>query len=96
VEIASTGEIIERLLVGRIQLALVGETAVDERIELEPFLFDEIVGIATPGTITILSGKARPSALAGETRLVREASSSTREGHGTGASRRGRQAAAGL
>ena len=32
VEIASTGEIIERLLSGRIHLALVGDTATDERI----------------------------------------------------------------
>ena len=32
VEIASTGEILDRLLAGRIQLALVGETGADERI----------------------------------------------------------------
>src|ERR671924_2287548 len=51
VEIASTGEIVERLLAGRIHLALVGETSVDERIELEPFLSDEIVGIARPGVL---------------------------------------------
>src|SRR5436190_3840931 len=35
VEIAATGEIVDRLLTGRIQLALVGETTVDDRIELE-------------------------------------------------------------
>ena len=51
VEIASTGEIIERLLSGRIHLALVGDTATDERIELEPLLPDEIVGIAKPGLL---------------------------------------------
>src|ERR671924_886809 len=51
VEIAGTGEMLERLLSGRIHLALVGETAVDERIELEPFLSDEIVGIARPGVL---------------------------------------------
>jgi molybdate transport repressor ModE-like protein len=32
VEIAATGEILERLLAGRIQLALVGETTVDDRV----------------------------------------------------------------
>src|SRR5947207_725289 len=32
VEIASTGEILERLIAGRIQVALIGETPVDERI----------------------------------------------------------------
>ena len=49
VEIASTDEMIERLLAGRVQLALVGETEVDDRVELTPFLADEIVGIAEPG-----------------------------------------------
>ncbi len=46
VEIASTGEILDRLLTGRVQLALVGETTTDERIQLAPLLDDEIVGIA--------------------------------------------------
>src|SRR5919109_1199560 len=49
----ATGEVVERLLAGRIQLALVGETTVDERIALEPFLADEIVGIAKPGVLSI-------------------------------------------
>jgi len=79
VEIASTGEIIERLLAGRIHVALVGETTVDERVELEPFLSDEIVGVAKPGLLRARGGKVKPGALAGETLLVREASSSTRQ-----------------
>jgi molybdate transport repressor ModE-like protein len=79
VEIASTGEIVERLLAGRLQLALVGETAVDDRVALEPFLSDEIVGIARPGLVRIRNGKVRPGDLAAETLLVREASSSTRQ-----------------
>lgn len=79
VEIAATGEILERLLAGRIQLALVGETAVDERVELEPFLTDEIVGIAKPGLLAIRSGKVRPELLGEQTLLVREANSSTRQ-----------------
>ena len=79
VEIASTGEIIDRLLAGRIQLALVGETQVDERVELEPFLSDEIVGIAKPGLLRTRNGKVRPDALRSETLLVREATSSTRQ-----------------
>jgi molybdate transport repressor ModE-like protein len=78
VEIASTGEMIERLLAGRIQLALVGEAAVDERVELDPFLSDEIVGIARPGLLSIRRGKVEPEALVEQTLLVREASSSTR------------------
>ena len=79
VEIASTGEIINRLLAGRIQLALVGETTVDERVALEPFLSDEVVGIAKPGLLETSNGKVRPDALGSQTLLVREATSSTRQ-----------------
>jgi molybdate transport repressor ModE-like protein len=79
VEIAATGEILERLLTGRIQLALVGETTVDERVELEAFLEDEIVGIAKPGVLSISKGKVKPDALRSQTLLVREANSSTRQ-----------------
>jgi molybdate transport repressor ModE-like protein len=79
VEIAATGEILERLLAGRIQLALVGETTVDERVELEPFLADEIVGVAKPGLLTIQNGKAKADVVSKETFLVREQNSSTRQ-----------------
>jgi molybdate transport repressor ModE-like protein len=79
VEIAGTGEIIERLLAGRIQLALVGETTVDDRVELEPFLADEIVGVAKPGLFAIRNGAVKPEVLGTQTLLVREASSSTRQ-----------------
>ena len=79
VEIASTGEIIERLLAGRIHLALVGDTAADERIELEPLLSDEIVGIAKPGLLHKARGKVKPEALSSHTLLVREARSSTQQ-----------------
>jgi molybdate transport repressor ModE-like protein len=78
VEIASTGEILERLLTGRVQLALVGEAEVDDRIKLEPFLSDEIVGVAKPGMLELRDGAVKSQALASETLLVREASSSTR------------------
>jgi molybdate transport repressor ModE-like protein len=79
VEIASTGEMLERLLAGRIQLALVGETQTDERIELTPFLSDEIVGVARPDALPIRGGELEPVALADQTLLVREAGSSTRQ-----------------
>jgi molybdate transport repressor ModE-like protein len=79
VEIAATGEIIERLLAGRIQLALVGETTVDERFQLEPFLADEIVGVAKPGLLEIQNGKARAAVVSKQTLLVREQDSSTRQ-----------------
>ena len=79
VEIASTGEIIERLLAGRLHLALVGDADADERIELEPLLADEIVGIARPGLLRSAKSKVKPQTLAGHTLLVREARSSTQQ-----------------
>jgi molybdate transport repressor ModE-like protein len=79
VEIASTGEIIERLLAGRIQLALVGEATADERVTLEPFLEDEIIGVAKPGLLRVRSGRVKRDALQGHTLLVRAPGSSTRQ-----------------
>ena len=78
VEIASTGEILARLLAGRVQLALVGDVEADDRVALEPFLDDEIVGVAKPGTLTLQEGRARKQELAEQTLLVRERDSSTR------------------
>jgi molybdate transport repressor ModE-like protein len=78
VEIASSGEILDRLLEGRVQLALVGEAEADERIQLDPFIGDEIVGVAKPGLLTLRGGRADPKQLAEQTLLVREARSSTR------------------
>jgi molybdate transport repressor ModE-like protein len=79
VEIAATGEIIDRLLAGRIHLALVGETAVDERVALEPFLADEIIGVAKPGLLPTTKGAVKPAALKAHTLLVRAPNSSTRQ-----------------
>lgn len=78
VEIASTGEILDRLLAGRVQLALVGEADTDDRIHLEPFITDEIVGVAKPGVLRLRDGRARPGEVAEQTLLVREPRSSTR------------------
>ncbi|MDQ3669419.1 MAG: LysR substrate-binding domain-containing protein, partial [Actinomycetota bacterium] len=78
VEIASSGEIVDRLLAGRVQIALVGEPKVDHRVTLEPFLDDEIIGVAKPGTLPVRNGKVRGAALADQTLLVRERTSSTR------------------
>jgi molybdate transport repressor ModE-like protein len=78
IEIASSGEMIDRLLAGRVHVALVGEVEGDERIELEPFLADEIVGVAKPGSLPLRRGRVRPGDLAGQTVLVREQGSSTR------------------
>jgi LysR family transcriptional regulator, low CO2-responsive transcriptional regulator len=78
VEISSSGDILRRLLEGHVQLALVGEVEADERLTLEPFLSDELVGVAKPGELKIQQGKVRPRALADQTLLVRERTSSSR------------------
>ena len=78
VEIASTGAILERLLAGRVQLALVGETEPDERVELEPFIDDEIIGVARPRLLALRDGRAGATQLADQTLLLREPASSTR------------------
>jgi molybdate transport repressor ModE-like protein len=79
VEIAASGEILGRLLAGRVQLAIVGAQRVDERVVLEPFLEDEIVGIAKPGLLPLRDGKLMPRRIAELTLLAREAGSSSRE-----------------
>src|SRR6058998_3584375 len=72
VEVAASDEILERLLAGRVQLALVGATTADERIELEPFLEDEIVGVAKPGFAPLKSGSLAPARLSEFLLLARE------------------------
>jgi hypothetical protein len=57
---------------------LVGEPAVDDRVDLEPFLSDEIVGIARPGSLPMRNGKVNAGTLAAQTLLLRAAGSSTR------------------
>jgi molybdate transport repressor ModE-like protein len=78
VEIAASGEILRRLLAGRVQLALVGADQADERIALEPFLADEIVGVAKPGLAPVRDGTLPPERLADFTLLCRELDSSSR------------------
>src|SRR5437867_5056465 len=56
VEVAARDEILKRLLAGRVQLALVGATETDERIELEPFLEDEVVGLPQPRLLPLKNG----------------------------------------
>jgi molybdate transport repressor ModE-like protein len=77
VEVAASDEILDRLLSGRIQLALVGAARADERIELEPFLEDEIVGVARPGLAPLRNGKLAPARLADFMLLAREPGSSS-------------------
>jgi molybdate transport repressor ModE-like protein len=77
VEIAASDEILKRLLAGRIQLALVGAARADDRIALEPFLEDEVVGVAKPGLAPLKAGKLAPAKLAEFMLLTREPGSSS-------------------
>jgi molybdate transport repressor ModE-like protein len=78
VEIAASAEILDRLLAGRVQLAIVGAQTADPRVHLEPFLEDEIVGIAKPGLLAVKTGKLSPGAISSQTLLSREPGSSSR------------------
>jgi LysR family transcriptional regulator, low CO2-responsive transcriptional regulator len=78
IEIAASGEILRRLLGGRIELAIVGVDKADERIVLDPFLADEIVGIAKAGLVETNKGRLDPKALREVTLLCREPDSSSR------------------
>src|SRR5438034_6946853 len=77
VEVAASEEILKRLLSGRVQLALVGATTADERIELQPFLEDEIVGVAKPGLAPLEQGALAPARLSEFLLLAREPGSSS-------------------
>jgi molybdate transport repressor ModE-like protein len=79
VQVAASDEILKRLLSGRVQLALVGATVADDRIELEPFLEDEIVGVAMPGLAPLRRGTLAPARLADFMLLAREPGSSSQQ-----------------
>lgn len=79
VEIAASGEILRRLLAGRVQLAIIGAQRADERVVLEPFLEDEIVGVAKPGMLDLRDGRLMPKRIRELTLLAREQGSSSRE-----------------
>src|SRR5712692_8839371 len=72
VQIAASAEILKRVLTGRVQLALVGASHADDRIKLDPFLEDEVVGVAKPGLAPLTNGKLVPARLADFMLLTRE------------------------
>lgn len=79
VEVAASHEILKRLISGRVQLALVGAKEANERIELEPFLEDEIVGVTKPGLAPLKNGKLAPRHLRDFMLLAREPGSSSQQ-----------------
>jgi DNA-binding transcriptional LysR family regulator len=76
-EVAASADVIEWLLAGRVQLAIVGAAPDDERLVAQPFVEDEIVGVAKPGLLAVNEGTVSAAALSAETFLAGEPGSST-------------------
>src|SRR5919201_632025 len=68
----------ERVAKREYALGIAGEVDLPDGVRAEPFLDDEIVGIAKPGRLRLRRGKASVAELSRSTLLVREAGSSTR------------------
>ena len=61
-----------------VSLGLAGEVDWPDGVLAEPFLDDEVIGIAAPGRLALRHGRATVEQLAAQTLLVREPGSSTR------------------
>ena len=78
VVIGSSAWVADQVARREVSLGLAGELDHPDGVLAEPFLDDELVGIAAPGRLKLRRGCVAPAALAGETLLVRERGSSTR------------------
>ncbi|HEX8082806.1 MAG TPA: LysR substrate-binding domain-containing protein [Solirubrobacteraceae bacterium] len=75
VVIGSSTWVAERVAMRDVSLGLAGEVPVPDGVVAEPFLDDEVIGIAAPGTV---GGSVAAGDLVGNMLLVRERGSSTR------------------
>src|SRR5919197_873665 len=78
VVIGPSSWVAERVARREVSLGLAGEVDLPASVTAEPFLDDEVIGIAAPGRLTIKRGEASIEDVRSETLLVREAGSSTR------------------
>ena len=78
VVIGSSAWVARRVAHREVQLGLAGDVALPDGVVAEPFLDDEVVGIAAPGAMRLRDGRAAVAELATHTLLVRESGSSTR------------------
>jgi molybdate transport repressor ModE-like protein len=78
VVIGSSAWVGEQVARRQVSLGLAGETQLPDGVIAEPFLGDEVVGIAPPGRLRLRRGRASLDALGDQTLLVRERGSSTR------------------
>jgi LysR family transcriptional regulator, low CO2-responsive transcriptional regulator len=78
ISIGSSAWVAERVAKREYSLGIAGEIDFPSGVKAEPFLDDELVGIAAPGRVKLRRGKAAVAELARWTLLVRETGSSTR------------------
>src|SRR5215207_3324040 len=78
VVIGSSTRVAECIARRDVSLALAGEVDLPDGVMAEPFLDDEIIGIAAPGALRLRRGRASVEQVAEHTLLVREHGSSTR------------------
>ena len=68
----------ERVARREVSLGLAGEVEWPDGVLAEPFLDDEVIGIAAPGRLELRDGRVAAQRLSSQTLLVREPGSSTR------------------
>jgi molybdate transport repressor ModE-like protein len=78
VVIGSSAWVADRVARREVSLGLAGEVDLPEGVFAEPFLDDEVVGIAAPGQLKLRRGRVSLRDLTPQTLLVREHGSSTR------------------
>ena len=78
VVIGSSAWVAERVAQREVSLGLAGEVPLPDGVVAEPFLDDEVIGIAAPGSVDADGDSLSPESLADRTLLVRERGSSTR------------------
>jgi molybdate transport repressor ModE-like protein len=78
VVIGSSRWVAERVARREVSLGLAGEVDWPDGVIAEPFLDDEVIGIAPTGRLTLKSGRAALDGVQTQTLLVREPGSSTR------------------
>jgi molybdate transport repressor ModE-like protein len=78
VVIGSSGWVAAQVARRDVSIGLAGELDLPEGVRAEPFLEDEVVGVAAPGRLKLRRGRVGVNQLSGDTLLVREHGSSTR------------------
>lgn len=78
IAIGPSAWVAKRIALREVSLGIAGEIDLPDGVRSEPFLDDELVGIAAPRQVRLRRGRARPDEVGEQTLLVRESGSSTR------------------